>query len=130
LITQIGPVAAQIAKRCRSASISRNTSLIVRNTIGEIERRLADRSPLARAEVSKFRAAIQRSWLKLTAVSEAYWATLGPELSRLEDRLETCSPTEEGSIVALDEALALVAKYVTNRAQARKLIEALRQICG
>jgi len=130
LITQIGPVAAQIAKRCRSASISRNASLIVRNTIAEIERRLADGTPLARIEVSKYRAAIQRCWQKLTAVSEARWATLGPELSQLEEQLETCSPTEEGSIVALDEAFALIAKYVTNREQARKLTDALRKIYG
>jgi hypothetical protein len=41
-----------------------------------------------------------------------------------------CLATEEGSVVALDEALALVVKYVTNREHARKLIEALRQICG
>jgi hypothetical protein len=130
LITQIGPVAAQVAKRCRLASISRNSALIVTNTINEIEGRLAQPRPLARAEVSKFRAAIQRGWLKLTGVSEPRWATLGPQLSRLEERLEACSPTEEGSVVALEEALALVVKHVSNRELARKLIEALRRICG
>ena len=33
-------------------------------------------------------------------------------------------------LVALDEALGLVAKYVTNREQARKLMDAMRAISG
>jgi len=130
LLTQIGPIAAQIAKRCRSASISRNTSLIIRNTIGQIEQRVSEDRPLAKAEVSKFRAAIQRSRGKLKAVSEADSTNLIPELYRLEGQLAESATRDNGSTVALDEALALVAKYVTNREQARKLSEALRQICG
>ena len=64
LLTQIGPVAAQIAKRCRSASVSRNSSLIIRNMIAQIESSVSEGRLLAPSELSKFRAAIQRSYLK------------------------------------------------------------------
>src|SRR6185312_11925835 len=65
LVTQIGPVAAQITKRCRTASVARNSALIIRNTVQHIEQRLADVRPAAAAEVSRFRAAILRCQGKL-----------------------------------------------------------------
>jgi len=40
LLTQIGPVAAQIAKLCRVASVSRNSSLIIENIVNQIDSRL------------------------------------------------------------------------------------------
>lgn len=130
LLTQLGPVAAQIAKRCRVASIARNSSVIIRNTISQIDQRISEERPLAKVEVSKFRAAIQRSRNKMKGVSKADSAILAPEVSRLEGQLEVSDTEAPSAAVALDEALALVAKYVSNREQARKLTEALRQICG
>ena len=60
LITQVGPVAAQIAKRCRSASVARNSALIIRNTVEQIDQRITEPHPFARGEISKFLASIQR----------------------------------------------------------------------
>jgi hypothetical protein len=130
IITQIGPIAAQIAKRCRTASVARNSSLIIRNTIAQIEQRFGEERPLATAEASKYRAAILRCRRKLKSLSEGDSAALGSHLARIEEHLDRCSTTDHGFGVALEEALALVMKYVTNREQARKLSEALRQICG
>jgi hypothetical protein len=130
LITQLGPVATQISRRCRSASVARNSSLIIRNTIAQIEQRFADERALAAAEVSRFRAAILRCQKKLKGVRETDASTLGPELRRLDERLAALRSTEQSSVVAIDEALELIARYVTNREQARRLADAIRQISG
>jgi hypothetical protein len=130
LITQLGPIAAQIARRCRSASVARNSSLIIRNTIAQIEQRLSDEHALAAGEVSRFRAAILRCHRKLRGVRESDASTLASELRRLDERLATLPSTEQGSVVAVDEALALIAKYVTNREQGRRLADAMLKIAG
>jgi hypothetical protein len=130
LITQLGPVATQITKRCRSASVARNSSLIIRNTIAQIEQRLADEGALGAAEVSRLRAAILRCHGKLKGVREIDANTLAAELRRLDERLAALPSTEQGSVVAIDEALALIAKYVTNREQGRRLADAIRKIAG
>jgi hypothetical protein len=130
LLTQIGPITGQIAKRCRVASVARNSSVIIKNTIDLIDQRIGEDRALAKTEVSKFRAAIQRSRLKLKGVTEADSAAFGSELVRLEEHIDRATSTEGDSAVSLDEALALVAKYVTNREQARNLSEALRGISG
>ena len=130
LITQIHPIAAQVAKRCRTASVARNSALIIRNMVGQIDNSLGEARPLATTEISNFRAAILRCRRKLKTLSEANSAALSGDLIRLEEHLSSCSTTDEVSGVSLDEALALVTKYVTNREQVRRLSEALRQICG
>jgi molecular chaperone HtpG len=130
LITQIGPVAAQIAKRCRAASVARNSSVIIRNTISHVEDRLSAEQALAGAEVSRHRAAIQRCTTKLKGVPASDSRELEVELASLDRRLAALSQTEQGSVVALDEALALIAKHVTNREQARRLSAAIREIGG
>lgn len=127
---QIGPIAAHVAKRCRTASVARNSALIIRNTVGQIEQRLSEERPLSPSEISRFRASILRCRQKLKGLPKADLATLGSQVSHLAEEIDRYSTREEGSGVALDEALALVAKYVTNREQARRLSEALRQICG
>jgi molecular chaperone HtpG len=130
LITQIGPIAARITRRCRTASISRNSALIIRNTVDQIDQRLTQLRPLSPAELSKFRASILRCRQKLKGVLEPDSIELLGSLAQLEERLSVHATTDQSPGIALDEALALVAKYVTNRDQARKLAEALRQICG
>jgi len=85
---------------------------------------------LARAEVSKFLAAIARCRKKLKGVSPADSDTLAARLGKLADQVTASSPTEHVAVVALDEALALVAQYVTNREQARRLSDAIKGIRG
>lgn len=128
LTTQIGPVAAQITKRCRSASIARNSAIIIRHAIEQIEERLVDERPLAADEVSRFRASILRCQGKLKGVDEAERELLATELRRLDEQLAAPRCSEEGSVVALDEALLLITKYVTNREQASRLAEAIKKI--
>lgn len=131
LITQIGPVAIQITKRCRTASVARNSSLIIGNTITHIEQRLADEHPVLAAEVSRFRAAILRCQSKLKGVQDNDEATvLAADLNRLSERLAALMPAENGSVVDAEEALALITKYVTNREQAVRLSEAIKKIRG
>jgi hypothetical protein len=130
LLIQIGPIAAQIAKRSRTASVARNSALIIRNIIAQVEQRLSDASPLARVEVSKFRAAIERCRKKLKGVGSIDADTLAVRLNKLADQMTAISPIEQPAVVALDEALALIAKFVTNREQARKLSDAIKEIRG
>lgn len=131
LLTQVGPVAAQIAKRCRTASVSRNSALILRNTISEVEERLARELPVSGAETSRFRASIERCRAKLKGISETEASIFQAQLTAIEAQL--AAQADAGTVlhvVALDEALNLVSKHITNREQARKLSEAMRQICG
>jgi hypothetical protein len=117
-------------RRRRPSSVARNSSLIIRNTIAQIEQRLGDEHPLAAAEVSRFRAAIMRCQSKLKGAQEDEATALAADLHRLDERLVTALSTEQGPVVAGDEALALIAKYVTNREQAGKLSEAINKIRG
>lgn len=130
LTTQIGPVAAQIAKRCRVASVARNSTLIIRNTIQQIEERLADKRSVAAAEVSRFRASILRCQSKLKGVDSDRREQLALELRTLDERLAALCSTDERAIVVVDEALSLIVKYVTNREQANRLSEAIKRIRG
>jgi Histidine kinase-, DNA gyrase B-, and HSP90-like ATPase len=130
LTTQIGPVAAQITRRCRSASVARNSAIIIRHAIEQIEERLADERPLAAGELSRFRASILRCQGKLKGVDDTERELLRAGLSRLDEQLAALRPSEEGSVVSLDETLLLITKYVTNREQADRLADALKKICG
>jgi hypothetical protein len=128
LLIQIGPITAQIAKRCRSASISRNSSLIIRNLTEEAQRRLGEDRPLSRAEISRLRASVERCQRKLNGVQEPQHTELASALAQLDERLRACVPAGQESVVTLDATLNLIAKHITNREQGRKLIEAIRRI--
>lgn len=130
LTTQIGPVAAQITRRCRSASVARNSAIIIRHAIEQIEERLADERSLTAGEVSRFRASILRCQGKLKGVDETERESLAQELNRLDEQLAALRSADEASVVALDEALMLITKYVTNREQANRLSEAIKKIIG
>jgi hypothetical protein len=63
-------------------------------------------------------------------VDDTVRATLTSELDRVDAALLKRRPVKGASVVALDEALALITKVITNREQARKLADQLRQLCG
>ena len=60
LLVQLGPLAAKITQRCRSASVARNTAQIVRNIIAATAARLKERRSFDRAELSRLKSAVQR----------------------------------------------------------------------
>ena len=131
LLAQIGPVTAQIAHRCRSSSVSRNAVQIMRNVVGEVDTRLAEERALDPAEASRLRSAVMRAQAKLKRIEEEQLrAELNSELDRVATALAMRRPIAGASVVALDAALALVSKTVTNRNQARQLADLLRQLCG
>ncbi len=130
LLAQLAPVAARIAHRCRSSSVSRNTSLIIENAVKEIDQHLKEGRRGSRAELSKFLSTAHRCRSKLKAVSDPKArARLESRLDRVDEALKTQRPKSKTTIVVLDEALALVSKHVTNREQAKKLVQELRRIC-
>jgi Histidine kinase-, DNA gyrase B-, and HSP90-like ATPase len=131
LLVQLGPVAARIAQRCRSASVSRNAEQIVLNVIAEIEARLKQKRGLDRAELSRSKSATLRAQAKLRGIAdEKKRERLQKKLERLKVALAKVSPKRGVSVVALDEAAALISRLVTNRDQAQKLIEELRRRSG
>jgi molecular chaperone HtpG len=131
LLVQLGPVAAKITQHCRSASVSRNAEQVVRNVIAEVQARLKQRRSFDRAELSRLKSSIIRANTKAKRIAaEKVRAHLEARLSRLKASLDKASPKKGSSVVALDEAASLVSKVVTNRAQAQKLIDALRRLCG
>ena len=94
LTTQIGPVAAQITRRCRSASVAQIPATIIRSAIEQIEERLADEHPAA-GEVSRFRASILRCQGKLKGVDETERDFWRQELRRLDEQLSALRSSEE-----------------------------------
>ncbi len=130
LLVQLGPVAAKITQRCRSASVSRNAAQIARNVIAEVEARLKAKVRFDRAELSRFRGALLRAQAKLKRVADANLRQrLERKLERLRATLAKASPKRGAAVVALDEASSLISKVVTNHEQARKLVEELRRLC-
>lgn len=130
LLVQLGPLAAKIAQRCRSASVARNAEQIIRNVIAATTARLKERRSFERAELSRLKSAVQSAGTKTKRIEdEATRSELEQALTRLAKRLTKISPKRGASAIALDEAAALVSKLVTNREQARKLIERLRKLC-
>ncbi len=131
LLAQLGPVTAGIAQRCRSSSVSRNSAQILRNVITEVDARLAEGRPFDAAESSRLRSLVVRAETKLKRVGdEALRETLAADLMRTGAALADSRPVTGASVVALDEALALISKTVTNREQARKLSDLFRQLCS
>ncbi len=131
LLVQLGPVAAKIAQRCRSASVARNNVQIVQNVIDEVGSRIKQKRSFDRAELSRLKSALLRAGTKAKGITEKNLRQrLEAKLDRLKKALAKVSPKRGASVVALDEAASLVSKLVTNREQAQKLIEELRKLCG
>jgi hypothetical protein len=130
LLVQLGPVAAAITQRCRSASVSRNAEQIVRNVIAEAAARLKQKRAFDRAELSRLKSSLLRAGTKANGIADQKTREeLEKKLDRLKATLVKVSPKRGASVVALDEAASLVSKLITNREQAQKLIGALRRLC-
>jgi hypothetical protein len=124
-------VAAKITQRCRSSSVSRNATQIVQNVIAETENRLKQKRPFDKAELSRMKSAVLRAGPKAKRIEdEKLRKRLIAKLDKVESALAERSSKRGASVVALDEAHALISKFVTNREQARKLVEALRKLCN
>jgi molecular chaperone HtpG len=131
LLVQLGPVAAGIAQRCRSASVSRNAEQIVRNVIAEITARLKQKRAFDRAELSRWKSSTLRARARAKRISDhSTRSQLETKLDRLEAKLQKATPKRGASTIALDEVSRLVSKIITSRDQATRLIEALRRVCG
>lgn len=130
LLVQLGPLAAKIAQRCRSSSVSRNTEQIVRNIITSTSARLKQKRYFDRAELSRLKASIIGGLSKVKRIENvAVRRDLEKKLERHQRTLAKITPRRGAPAVGLDEAAALVSKLVTNREQARKLIEQLQRLC-
>ena len=128
LLVQLAPVASGVSHRCRTSSISRTASIIVRHTIDDGTALIASRQS-DRLAISRCRAAVRRGALKLRRVDDSgVRDELSAELERLDTALAELSPADSAGVIAAEEAIALVASMVTNRAQAHQLMDALRGI--
>lgn len=129
-LVQLGPVTVSISKHCRSASVSRNATQIVHNVISDVQARLKQKRKFDRAELSRMKSSVLRAHSKANRITnERMRKRYVSQLERLKVALQKVSPKRGASIVAYDEAASLVTKVITNREQARKLIEALRRLC-
>ena len=109
---------------------ARNAAQIVRNVVATTAARLKERRSFDRAELSRLKSAVQSARAKTKRIEDAATRQeFENMLARLAKRLTKITPKRGASAVALDEATALVSKLVTNREQAKKLIERLRQLC-
>ncbi len=123
-------MAAKITQRCRSASVSRNAAQIVRNIIAATTARLKERRSFDRAELSRLKSAVQGAGTKVNRIEDlAMRREFEVTLARLAKRLTKITPKRGAAAVALEEATVLVTRLITNREQARKLIERLRKLC-
>lgn len=130
LLVQLGPVAAKIANRCRTSSVSRTASQIVQNVVDEVEARLKEKRRIDRSDLSKLKASLIRAHGKSKHVDdEAVRERLAAKLTKLQAKLSKVTPRRGPAVMAFSEASRLVTKLVTNRAQAEKLLQALQKLC-
>lgn len=128
LLVQLGPITAGISQRCRTSSVARTAAAIVRNTIADAEQLISQGSPDT-LSVSRALGAVGRSQHKLRRIAEEDTReALAQELERVRAALSSLRPTKSAGIIAADQAVDLVNKIITNRDQAKKLIQALRQL--
>ena len=130
LLAQLGPLAANVANRCRTASVGRNAEQTISLAIGEAERRLCEAAALDGPEMSRLRGSLVRARSKLKSVPDAARrGELEIAIRRASDAL-----AERRSVgapaLALDEAKTLIGRIVTNRQQARELIAELNRLCA
>jgi hypothetical protein len=99
--------------------------------VAEVDARLAEERAFDPAEFSRLKSSVLRAQTRLKDVAdEALQSELRSELARVETGLSKRRPVAGASVIALDEALALISKVITNREQARKLSEMFRELCG
>jgi hypothetical protein len=128
LLVQLAPITADVSQRCRSSSVGRNATTIIRNTIVEADRLLAQET-IDPSSLSRCKAAVVRGRQKLKGIEEdEVRVQLAADLQRIDLALTGRSASAIAGVVAADEAIALVGKIVTNRDQATKLIAALRAL--
>ena len=102
----------------------------MRNVIAEVSARLKQKRSYDCAELSRLKSSIVRARVMRNRVAaEHVRRKLEITLNRLAASLAKLKPKRGASVVAFDEAEALVSKLVTNREQAQRLIKALRQLC-
>jgi molecular chaperone HtpG len=131
MLVQLGPVAAGITQRCRSASVARNTTQIIENIIKEVSARLRQRRSFDRGELSRLRSSLLRARTKTKRIDDdGRRSQLETKLDRLIAGLKKVTPKRGVSVIALEEASRLVSKIVSNRDQAKRLIEALQRLSG
>jgi len=130
LLVQLGPLAAKIAHRCRTSSVARNNGVSADKAIQAIEDRLKQRQRFDPAELSRLKSTLLRAETHVKRLEDETQAKpLLKKIDRLKRRLTDLTPKRGASAVALDEAASLIAKIVTNREQARKLLTALQRLC-
>jgi molecular chaperone HtpG len=130
LLVQLGPLAAKITQRCRSSSIARNNGVSAEKTLQAIEDRLKQRQSFDRAELSRLKSSLLQAEARAKRIDDQAQAkSLLKKIDRLKRRLARVTPKRGASAVALDEAASLIAKIVTNRDQAKKLLTALQRLC-
>jgi molecular chaperone HtpG len=99
MLVQLGPIAASIALRCRTASLSRNTTQIVENTIKEIGGRLRQRRSFDRGELSRLRSSLLRARTITKRISDdSHRRKLETKLDRLIAALKKVTPKRGVSI--------------------------------
>lgn len=129
LLVQLGPIAAKISQRCRSSSVSRTAEQTIKNALAEVEGRLKQKKGIDRAELSRLKALLFRAKAKIIRVDPASRGEqLELTLDKLSKKLARISGKRRALLVSLQETEALVTKYVTNRAQAKQLLEVLRRL--
>jgi Histidine kinase-, DNA gyrase B-, and HSP90-like ATPase len=129
MLVQIGPIAAKISQRCRQASISRTVFQTVANVIRQIEDRLKQKSRIDRAELSKLKAAAARATAKASRIEdEQDRPRCLARLLKIKKKLSKVTPRRGPATVAVSEVATLVSKFVTNRAQAAKLVAEIRKL--
>jgi hypothetical protein len=130
VLVQLGPLALGISQRCRLSSVSRTAEQTVRNVIAEIETTIRRARRPDRSELSRLKSALLRARAKTKRLTDqALRLRLETKLDQLRNRLSKLTPRRGKSALALDEATSLVTKLVTNRAQARQVVEALERLC-
>jgi hypothetical protein len=130
LLVQLGPVAAGITQRCRTASVARNSTQIISNVITEVRSRLKQKRRFDRAELSRLKSSSMRARNHTKRISDdRVRLQLEMKLDRLKSALQRVTPKGGASVVAIDEAERLISRIVTSREQVQKLVEALRRLC-
>src|SRR5262249_55232216 len=129
LMVQLGPLATKISQYCRKASVARNAELSCETGISEVRARLKLSKSIDRAELSRMKSTLDRVESKVSKVaSEARRAELGRIIKRLRLQLHNIRPKRGAAVGAIGEAAALIARIVTNREQAKRLISGLTKI--
>jgi Histidine kinase-, DNA gyrase B-, and HSP90-like ATPase len=131
LLVQLGPVGVNISQHCRSSSVSRNAEQSIRNAIEEVGAQLKQKKSIDRAELSRLKGLVLRARARTKRiVATDRREQFEQSLDKLEKKLGKISARRRALMVSFEEASTLVTKYVTNRDQAKKLLEVLRRLSG